>query len=245
MKLPKLERKSFSGNYQEWQSFWDTFQSALDGNPSILPIEKFTYLKSCVTSNAESAIAGLSLTADNYKVAIDILKDRFGKPQLLISNYMDALLKLPSVNSVHETKKLRELYDKIKINIRGLNALGVESQSFGNLLVPIVTEEIPSELKLIVSRKFGSEGTWNLDAFLNALKTELEGRERCTAMKTSGPNTNTLKFEQYKTRSKQPYSASALYTGSEESIPRCAFCKKNHKSINFMTVTEPKTRKQC
>ena len=135
VKLPKLELKSFSGNYQEWQSFWDTFQSAVDGNTSISPIEKFTYLKSCVTSNAESAIAGLTLTADNYKVAVDILKDRFGKPQLLISNYMDALLKLPSVNSVRETKKLRELYDKIEINIRGLNALGVESQSFGNLLV--------------------------------------------------------------------------------------------------------------
>ena len=108
-------------------------------------IEKFTYLKSCVTSNAESAIAGLPLTADHYKIAIDILKDRFGKPQLLISNYMDALLKLPSVNSVHETKKLRELFDKIEINIRGLNALGVESQSFGNLLVPVVMEKIPSE----------------------------------------------------------------------------------------------------
>ena len=84
VKLPKLELESFSGNYQEWQSFWDTFQSAVDGNTSISPIEKFTYLKSCVTSNAESAIAGLSLTADNYKVAIDILKDRFDKPQLLI-----------------------------------------------------------------------------------------------------------------------------------------------------------------
>ena len=196
-----------------------------------------------MTSNAESVVAGLSLTADNYKVAIEILKDRFGKPQLLISNYMDALLKLPSVNSVHETKKLRELYDKIEINIRGLNALGVESQSFGNLLVPIVMEKIASEFRLIVSRKFGSEGTWNLDAFLNALKTELEARERCTAMKTGGPNINTSKFEQYKTRSKQPYSASALYTGSEESIPCCAFCKKNHKSINCMTVTEPKTRR--
>ena len=124
-------------------------------------------LKSCVTSNAESAIAGLPLTADNYKVAIDILKDRFGKPQLLISNYMDALLKLPSVNSVRETKKLRELFDKIEINIRGLDALGVESQSFGNLLVPIVIEKTPSELRLVVSRKFGSEESWNLDALLS------------------------------------------------------------------------------
>ena len=149
------------------------------GNTGISAIEKFTYLKSCVTSNAESAIAesaiaGLPLTADHYKVAIDIVKDRFGKPHLLISNYMDALLKLPSVNSVHETKTLRELFDKIEINVRGLNALGVESQSFGNLLVPVVMEKIPSELRLVVSRTFGSEESWNLDALLSTLKTELE-----------------------------------------------------------------------
>ncbi|XP_044167481.1 uncharacterized protein LOC114949922 [Acropora millepora] len=127
VKLPKIELKSFSGNYQEWQGFWDTFQSAVGGNTSISGIEKFTYLNSCVTSNAESATPGLPLTGANYNVAIDILKDRFRKPQLLISIYMDALLKLPSVNSVHETKKLRELLAKIEINIRGLNALGVES----------------------------------------------------------------------------------------------------------------------
>lgn len=201
VKLPKIELKSFSGNYQKWQGFWDTFQSAVDGNTSISAIEKFTYLKSCRASNAESR---LPLTADNYKVAIDILKDRFGKPQLLISNYMDALLKLSSVNSVHETKKLRELFDKIEINIRGLNALGVESQSFGNLLVPIVMEKIPSELRLVVSRKFGSEESWNLDALLSALKTELEARERCIAMKTSGPNANTASSNSTERKTNSP-----------------------------------------
>ena len=103
---------------------------------------------------------------------------------------MDALLKLPAVNSVRETKKIRELYDKIEINIRGLNALGVESKSFGNLLVPVIMEKIPSGLRLIISHKFGSEGTWNLDALSNALKTELEAKETCNAMKTSGPTNN-------------------------------------------------------
>ena len=140
---------------------------------------------------------------------------------------MDALLKLPSVNSVHETKKLRELFDKIEINLRGLNALGVEARSFGNLLAQVVMEKIPSELRLFVSRKFGSDESWNLDALLTALKTELEARERCTA----------------RARRKQLYSASALYTGSEEFTQQCVFCKNNHKSINCMTITERKARR--
>ena len=108
---------------------------------------------------AESVITGLPLTEDNYETAIDILRDRFGKPQLLISNHMEALLKLPIVSSRHETNKLRDLYDKIEINIRSLKALGIESESFGNLLVPVVTEKIPSELRLIITRKFDSKET--------------------------------------------------------------------------------------
>ena len=47
--------------------------------------------------------------------------------QVLISNHMGACLKLPIVISLHETKNLRDLYDKIEINIQSLNALGIES----------------------------------------------------------------------------------------------------------------------
>jgi len=47
----------------------------------------------------------------------------------------------------------------IEINIRGLNALGVNSESFGNLLVPVIMKKISSDLRLILSRKVGSEGT--------------------------------------------------------------------------------------
>ena len=243
MKLPKLELKSFSGNYEEWQSFWDTFESAVNRNTDISRIQKFTYLKSCVTGAAESAITGLPLTEDNYETAIDILRDRFGKPQLLISNHMDALLKLPIVSSVHETKKLRDLYDKIEINIRSLKALGIESESFGNLLVPVVMEKIPSELRLIISRKFGSKETWDLDVLLNALKSELEARERCNVVKTSSPTNSNPRFDQHKGRFKQPLSSSALYAGSEECTLQCVFCKKNHKSITCSTITEPKARR--
>ena len=98
VKLPKLELKSFSGNYDEWQNFWDIFESAVNRNTDISRIQKFTYLKSWMTGAAESAITGLPLTEDNYETAIDILRDRFGNPQLLISNLMEAVLKLPMVS---------------------------------------------------------------------------------------------------------------------------------------------------
>ena len=227
MKLPKLELKSFSGNYEEWQSFRDNFEFAVNRNTDISRIQQFTCLKSFVTGAAESAITALPRTEDNYETSIDILRDRFGKPQLLISNHMETLLKLPIVSSVHQTKKLRDLYDKIEINIRSLKELSIEAESFGNLSVPVM-EKVPSELRLIISSKFGSKETWDLNDLLNVLKSELEARERCNAVKTSSPTSSTPGFDQHKGRFKQPLSSSALYAGSEECTLQCIFCEKNH-----------------
>ena len=44
-KLPKLEVKKFSGRLQDWQEFWDSFQSSIDGNESLSAVDKFSYLK--------------------------------------------------------------------------------------------------------------------------------------------------------------------------------------------------------
>ena len=69
-------------------------------------------------------------------------------------------------------------------------------------------EKISSELRLIISRKFGSEETWDLDVLLNALKSELEARERCNAVKISSPTNSNPSFDQHKGRFKQPLSSS-------------------------------------
>ena len=69
------------------------------------------------------AIQGLTLTESNYQSAIDILNQRFGKTQHIISTHMDELLTIPACIT-DKTSQLRFVYDKISINVRGLEALG-------------------------------------------------------------------------------------------------------------------------
>ena len=38
--------KKFSGKIQEWQEFWDSFESAIDSNKSFAVVNKFAYLQS-------------------------------------------------------------------------------------------------------------------------------------------------------------------------------------------------------
>ena len=45
-KLPKLEVRKFGGRLQEWQEFWDSFNSAVNQNEGLADVGKFAYLKS-------------------------------------------------------------------------------------------------------------------------------------------------------------------------------------------------------
>lgn len=43
-RLPKLNLPSFSDDPLLWQTFWDTFNAAINNNPSLGKVQKFSYL---------------------------------------------------------------------------------------------------------------------------------------------------------------------------------------------------------
>ena len=57
-----------------------------------------------------------------------------------------------------------------------LKALGVGSYQYGTLLIPIFMEELPDELKLIVSRNHTDN--WELETIMDAVKSEVQARDR-------------------------------------------------------------------
>ena len=74
-RLPKLVLPSLNGNPLEWQSFWDTFRSAVHYNSTISDVEKFNYLRAQLRDGAEKVIAGLPLINANYSKSIQLLED--------------------------------------------------------------------------------------------------------------------------------------------------------------------------
>jgi len=239
-KLPKLQMKLFNGKPTDWQPFIDCFDSAIHSNTSLSDIDKMNYLKSLLEGPALAAINGLSLSSANYKSARDILQQRYGNKQLLISSHMDELITLPQVNSVGDIKGIRQLYDKTEINLRGLQNLGIESKQYGTLLIPILLNKLPQELRLIISRKFESSDGWELDELLKVFKAEVEARERCSLLSCSS-NTKVEKRHQY---SKPPISAAALLSpGPEVQKITCTFCNGSHKTVDCSVVTSVDERK--
>ena len=95
--LPKLEMLKFWGDALQKTSFWDQYNATIHSSTAISNIEKFNYFKNLLTGSALESISSLSLTDSNYERAIDLLKERFNNPQILISSYMNVLTTLAKV----------------------------------------------------------------------------------------------------------------------------------------------------
>lgn len=105
-KLPKLEVRRFSGKVDEWQEFWDCYESSIHSNPNLSNIDKFSYLRGLLGGAARTTIAALTLTAANYEVAIDLLRERFGKPVVIERAQVNELLNVAPVFNERDTAGL-------------------------------------------------------------------------------------------------------------------------------------------
>ena len=151
VKLPALKIHAFDGKPENWQTFYENFQCAVDNNEDLNAVQKMTYLRNLLQGQALSTITGLSLTNSNYNVALNLLKERYDNKQLLISYHMKSLLSLERVTNLKNIDSLRRVYDNLEIQIRSLENLGIDSSMYGPLLIPVLMQKIPDELNLIIT----------------------------------------------------------------------------------------------
>ena len=100
---------------EEWQEFWDSFDSTIHTNAKLSPVDKFAYFRGLFGA-ARTSIAGLALTAANYEAALDTLKRRFGKKTAIERAHVNELLKVPPVYNGNDTVGLRKLHDIVEVH---------------------------------------------------------------------------------------------------------------------------------
>ena len=98
---------------------------------------------------------------------------------------MQRFVTIPNIKSDKDIRGLQKLYDEVKTSVRNLETLNVETSTYGSLLVSLLTEKLPNDLRIRLSRKF-ENGIWNLNEMLDFLKLEVEAKERSAAIGTAG-----------------------------------------------------------
>ncbi|KAG8182310.1 hypothetical protein JTE90_013914 [Oedothorax gibbosus] len=157
--LPKLEFRRFGDDIKEWLPFWSQFER-IDKDEDIANEDKFQYLIQATIpgSRAREVVESFPPTSANYSKAIESLKARFGREDLLVEVYVRELLKLIiSVQSKHKFSPT-SLYDKLESYLRALESLGVTKDKCASILYPMVESCFPEDFLKAWNRSTISSG---------------------------------------------------------------------------------------
>jgi len=80
----------------------------------------------------------MQVTDTNYDATVDMLKQRFGRKEPIVSAHMSKLLNLSPVKRSSDVVALRQLFDDVEVQIRSLEALSVVPDSYGVLLCQMI-----------------------------------------------------------------------------------------------------------
>ena len=227
-RLPKLTLPRFRGEVTQWSSFWDSYKSAVHEN-TVAIIDN--YLNSLLEGAAARTIQGLTLNEANYNSAIQLLQDRYEKPQHIISAHMEEIIKLPACSG-EKLSALRYVYDKVNVNIRGLVSMGINSEQYGSLLIPIIMTKLPQNLRLRIARETDKE-VWQIDELMTVIKKEVEAREATEFVKLHQPKLPVG------ARSPFPSTPTAAALVTSGSSVRCVYCKESHYSASCLKFRTP------
>ncbi|KAL1475501.1 hypothetical protein MTO96_037247 [Rhipicephalus appendiculatus] len=113
----------------------------MHNNGGLTDVYKFAHLRSVL-------IAGLPATASCYCEALDILKQRFAKTDVIIQAHMQRLIEMRPVRSSDDLRGLRCLYDTVQSQTRALKTLGISEDSYSAMLYPILLKSLPHKIVL-------------------------------------------------------------------------------------------------
>ena len=231
-RLPKLTLPTFGGNPLKWQTFWDSFDSAVHSNNLLTNVQRLNYLRAHLEGEAARAVAGFPLTSVNYQQSLDVLRDRFGHQQRVVNAHMHALMNLPHANNT--LTSLRAFHDAIENHVRGLSALGQSTESYGALLVPMVLGKLPADVRRNLAREHDNL-EWTLDQLRESIVKEIRVIE-------AGALVHPPKPDGY--HSSPPLTASLVAGTSRPDTRRskCAFCKGTHSAAQCTAVLDQPKR---
>ncbi|XP_006825701.1 uncharacterized protein LOC102808861, partial [Saccoglossus kowalevskii] len=230
--LPKIELQTFSGNVLEWASFFDIFKSSIHSDTTLDNIQKFVYLRSMLKDEAARTVGGLTLTDANYSHAIELLEERYGQKHQIIDAHMTALWNLSK--PVDDANSLRHFYDSLESHVRGLQSLGKDELTYGELLVPMIREKLPPSIRKQIARDHGSSA-WTLPDLRKAILREIDTLQAGKPIDGLFTMNDTL----------QPELTAAFHTTAQSTKKRpqtCPFCKGTHFASNCTIITDTRKR---
>lgn len=184
-KLPKLSLPEFHGDILQWNQFWDQYQSLVDCR-KLSDVDKFLYLNSALKGEAQKLVEGLGITNKNYGIAVNTLKARYGRVELVKDAHYSALSKItPAEDS---TSSCRNVLNEIEKHLRVLSSLGEDTTH--SYLRFLILERFPEEIVYELKKRIPDDSVPEIRKGLEALIAAKEDAHRFTSRRGESTSEN-------------------------------------------------------
>lgn len=229
VRLPEISLPKFSGSFDHWYNFYNSFNSLIHSNDNLTKIQKMQYLKSALHGEASEVLLSMDITEDNYDSAWQLLKDRYDNKRLIIIKHIRSILDLPYLQK-ENFASLRQLLDNFNKHTRILKSLECKVDNWDDMLIVIVT----SKFDQITGKEWESlqspdkmPTVQQLLKFLTNKCQVLEALSRKTTPAITTPN------KQQINAGKWPSRSNSLSHISTENKLTCLYCHgSNHVIYN-------------
>lgn len=204
----------FSGKYEDWFAFHDTFQSVIHVNNSLSDVQKFQYLRASLKNEAAEVISSLELSNQNYEIAWSLLKERYDNTRVLVQTHIKAIFDLPTMGK-DNVNGLRQIADGTARHIRALQALKRPADSWDDLIIYILSSKIDSITVRLWQTSLKEKEIPTLKQFLTFL------HNRCQVLEAVGKTVNSSSSQVRANPKKQNSHATTVKS-------QCNYCQEDH-----------------
>ncbi|GFY35955.1 putative RNA-directed DNA polymerase from transposon X-element [Trichonephila clavipes] len=224
-KLPKLELTRLNGDTKDFLNFWSQFEKIhIDSN--IDDDDEMHYLIQCSVPGSKmfSLVSSFPPTKENYRKAVQQVKERFGR-DLLVQIYIRDLLGLVMQNATGKIKLyLSELYDVLKSKLLVLESLGRTQEKFADFLETLVESCLPEAVlrawercRIAETTSEGQDSGRSLDRLMTFLPKEVESDEMILLARTGLGSTQRQKIKANEEEPSLAISTALVNTKGERS----------------------------
>ena len=123
-------------------SFWEQFNDVIHSKLQLYDPVKLAYLRQAPKNGpVRHAIKGLSGMASNYREAITILQEHYGRPHLLLQAHLHTTIEAPSLKE-GSRQELRCLHDVLLQHLWVVKVMDNESSPFVTSLIELKLDQV-------------------------------------------------------------------------------------------------------
>ena len=186
-------------------------------------------------------MSGILLSNENYPVAVELLKERYGDKQAVVTSHYTELINLKQ--APNNPKGLRNMYNEVEKHLRSLQAL--EQDTDQDLFISMITSKLPKDVLIQLEVQKGARTPWTVRERFNDY---IVARERAELHAGTANSEHARNHEKPLMSSAEALVAGVQVTDNKRArtkfYPKCKYCDENHWSDECAKYAIVEARKQ-